>query len=109
MNDKPAIETMTNQERFNSAVMGFISEAADAIESCDAMSESAKRWVIRMQLQCADAYQDLFKQQTVSHHYALTDAEREAVRFFSQIDGPGNVPVANKRAATLRNLLERMK
>ena len=37
----------------------------------------------------------------------LTDAEREAVRFFSQIDGPHNVPVANKRAATLRGLLER--
>jgi hypothetical protein len=39
----------------------------------------------------------------------LTDAEREAVRFFSLIDGPGNVPVANKRAATLRGLLERLK
>jgi len=39
----------------------------------------------------------------------LTDAEREAVRFFSQIDGPENVPVANKRAATLRSLLERLK
>ena len=39
----------------------------------------------------------------------LTVEEREAVRFFSQIDGPGNVPVANKRAATLRALLERTK
>ena len=39
----------------------------------------------------------------------LTAAEREAVRFFSLIDGPGNVPVANKRAATLRSLLERLK
>lgn len=39
----------------------------------------------------------------------LTDAEREAVRFFSQIDGPGNVPVANIRAAALRGLLERLK
>lgn len=39
---------------------------------------------------------------------ALTDDEREAVRFFSQIDGPGNVPVANKRAATLNSLLERL-
>jgi hypothetical protein len=39
----------------------------------------------------------------------LTDAEREAVRFFSKIDGPHNVPVANKRAATLRSLLERLK
>jgi len=38
----------------------------------------------------------------------LTDAEREAVRFFSLIDGPGNVPVANKKAATLRGLLERL-
>jgi hypothetical protein len=38
----------------------------------------------------------------------LTDAEREAVRFFSLIDGPGNVPVANKRAATLRGLLARL-
>jgi hypothetical protein len=38
----------------------------------------------------------------------LTDAEREAVRFFSMIDGPGNVPVANKRAATLRGLLARL-
>lgn len=38
----------------------------------------------------------------------LTDAEREAVRFFSQIDGPHNVPVANRRAATLRGLLERL-
>ena len=39
----------------------------------------------------------------------LTDAEREAVRFFSRIDGPRNVPVANRRAATLRGLLERLK
>lgn len=39
---------------------------------------------------------------------ALTDEEREAVRFFSQIDGPGNVPLANKRAATLRRLLDRL-
>ena len=39
--------------------------------------------------------------------FTLTDAEREAVRFFSRIDGPGNVPVANKRAATLRGLMER--
>ena len=38
----------------------------------------------------------------------LTDEEREAVRFFSQIDGPHNVPVANQRAATLRGLLERL-
>jgi hypothetical protein len=38
----------------------------------------------------------------------LTDEEREAVRFFSKIDGPHNVPVANKRAATLRGLLERL-
>lgn len=38
----------------------------------------------------------------------LTDAEQEAIRFFSLIDGPGNVPVANKRAATLRGLLERL-
>ena len=37
----------------------------------------------------------------------LTDAEREAIRFFSKIDGPHNVPVANKRAATLRGLLDR--
>jgi hypothetical protein len=40
--------------------------------------------------------------------FTLTDAEREAVRFFSKIDGPHNVPVANKRAATLRGLLERL-
>lgn len=38
----------------------------------------------------------------------LTDEELKAIRFFSLIDGPGNVPVANKRAATLRGLLERM-
>lgn len=38
----------------------------------------------------------------------LTAEERESVRFFSLIDGPGNVPVANKRAATLRGLLERL-
>jgi hypothetical protein len=38
----------------------------------------------------------------------LTDAEREAIAFFSRIDGPGNVPVANHHAATLRGLLERM-
>jgi hypothetical protein len=40
--------------------------------------------------------------------FTLTDEEREAVRFFSKIDGPHNVPVANKRAATLRVLLERL-
>lgn len=39
----------------------------------------------------------------------LTAEEWEAVRFFSLIDGPGNVPVANRRAATLRGLLERTK
>jgi len=39
----------------------------------------------------------------------LTDEELKAVRFFSQIDGPGNVPVANRRAAALRGMLERMK
>jgi hypothetical protein len=39
--------------------------------------------------------------------FTLTDEEREAVRFFSKIDGPHNVPVANKRAATLRGLLDR--
>jgi hypothetical protein len=38
----------------------------------------------------------------------LTDAERQAVEFFSRIDGPGNVPVANQKAATLRDLLERL-
>ena len=40
--------------------------------------------------------------------FTLTAAEREAVRFFSRIEGPHNVPVANKRAATLRGLLERL-
>jgi hypothetical protein len=40
--------------------------------------------------------------------FTLTDEEREAIRFFSKIDGPHNVPVANKRAATLRGLLERL-
>ena len=39
----------------------------------------------------------------------LTREEREAVRFFSLIEGPGNVPIANKRAATLRGLLERLR
>jgi hypothetical protein len=38
----------------------------------------------------------------------LTDAERAAAAFFSQIDGPGNVPVANHHATTLRGLLERI-
>lgn len=37
----------------------------------------------------------------------LTDEERRAVEFFSRIDGPGNVPVANQQAAILRGLLER--
>jgi hypothetical protein len=50
---------------------------------------------------------------TVTQHcslnFTLTAEEREAVRFFSQIDGPENVPVANKRAAILRSLLERLK
>jgi hypothetical protein len=44
---------------------------------------------------------------TVTMDATLTPEEREAVRFFSQIDGPHNVPVANKRAATLRSLLAR--
>jgi hypothetical protein len=39
----------------------------------------------------------------------ITDAERAAMEFFSRIDGPGNVPVANQKAATLRTLLERTK
>lgn len=39
----------------------------------------------------------------------LTEAELEAVRFFSLIDGPHNVPVANRRAATLRGLLDRLR
>jgi hypothetical protein len=37
----------------------------------------------------------------------LTDAERAAAAFFSRIEGPGNVPVANRHATTLRGLLER--
>lgn len=44
----------------------------------------------------------------VTENPTLTDAEREAIRFFSLIDGPGNVPVANIRAATLRGLLKRL-
>lgn len=40
---------------------------------------------------------------------SLTDEERRAVGFFSKIDGPGNVPVANKHAATLRAFLERLR
>lgn len=38
----------------------------------------------------------------------LTNAERRAIEFFSRIDGPGNVPVANQHAATLRGLLKRL-
>jgi len=37
----------------------------------------------------------------------LTDAEREAVAYFGQIDGPYYLAAANTHAATLRGLLER--
>lgn len=60
--------------------------AVDAAPACDLMDEAADE-IARLR---------------------LTDAEREAIRFFSLIDGPHNVPVANKRAATLRGLLERL-
>lgn len=39
----------------------------------------------------------------------LTDAEREAVQWFANFGRPQNGPVIGKYAATLRQLLERMK
>lgn len=39
----------------------------------------------------------------------LTDAEREAVEFYSRFATPQNGPVIGRHAATLRNLLERTK
>ena len=79
MTEKPAIETMTNQERFNSAVMGWISEATEAIEGCGAVSDSAKRYVDEMRCQCGDAYQALFHQESAPAHLPLTEAERDAI------------------------------
>ena len=38
----------------------------------------------------------------------LTDAEREAVEWFSHFGRPQNGPVIGKHAATLRGLLERL-
>jgi hypothetical protein len=79
MTEKPAVETMTNQERFNSAVMGWISEATEAIEGCGAVSDSAKRYVDEMRCQCGDAYQALFHQESAPARLALTEAERDAI------------------------------
>jgi hypothetical protein len=39
----------------------------------------------------------------------LTDAEREAAAYFGQIEGGQYLDTANRHAATLRKLLERMK
>jgi hypothetical protein len=77
--EKPAIETMTSQERFNSAVMGWISEATEAIEGSGAVSDSAKRLVDEMRCQCGDAYQAMFSRQATQPQPALTDEEREAI------------------------------
>jgi len=106
MSDKPNA-TMTNQDRFNSAVMDWIREATQAIKSCAVMCHSAERNVGKMYCQCADAYKDLVQQQTVSHHHSLTDSEREAIAFFDGIHNEGYGLFA-KHTATLRNLLERL-
>jgi hypothetical protein len=74
--EKPAIETMTSQERFNSAVMGWISEATEAIEGSGAVSDSAKRLVDEMRCQCGDAYQAMFSRQATHPQPTLTDEER---------------------------------
>jgi hypothetical protein len=81
--EKPAIETMTSQERFNSAVMGWISEATEAIEGSGAVSDSAKRLVDEMRCQCGDAYQAMFSRQATHPQPTLTDEEREAVEELS--------------------------
>jgi hypothetical protein len=78
--EKPAIETMTSQERFNSAVMGWISEATEAIEGSGAVSDSAKRLVDEMRCQCGDAYQAMFSRQATHPQPTLTDEEREAIQ-----------------------------
>lgn len=79
MTEKPATETMTNQERFNSAVMGWISEATEAIEGCGAVSDSAKKHVDEMRCQCGDAYQALFRRESAPADLAITEAERDAI------------------------------
>jgi hypothetical protein len=78
-------------------------EAADEIESLRELRKLDGESIGK----CLEEYNTM-KALCIDGKY-LTDDEREAVRFFSQIDGPGNVPVANKRAATLRKLLERLK
>ena len=114
MSDKPNA-TMTNQDRFNSAVMDWIREATQAIKSCAVMCHSAERNVGKMYCQCVDAYKDLVQQQTVSHHHSLTDAEREAIeRAAFALNGgedwSPDVCAKDKQACvTLRSLLERTK
>jgi len=77
--------------------------AADAVPASDLMDEAADRIE---RLESLTRFQDRVIRS--GDTATLTVEEREAVRFFSLIDGPHNVPIANKRAATLRGLLERM-
>ena len=96
---------MSNQERFNSAVMGWISEATEAIEGCGAVSDSAKRCVDEMRCQCGDAYQSLFHQQSAEAHFALTEAERNAIQWCLSLPMTRHDFV---RMQPLRLLLDRM-
>jgi hypothetical protein len=111
MTEKPAIETMTSQERFNSAVLGWINEATEAIEGSGAVSDSAKRLVDEMRCQCGDAYQAVFSQRGSPPQPVLTDEEREAIELaagdYLYHQDPGGR--AQHIRATLLGLLERLK
>lgn len=110
MTEKPAIETMTNQERFNSAVMGWISEATEAIEGCGAVSDSAKRYVDEMRCECGDAYQALFCQQSSPAHFTLADEEWGAIAAAVAFCASTTAPLPrSEQIVTLRALLERTK
>ncbi len=92
-NDKDQEHRVSDETKpQDSAAMSPASAGCDNAHMATARLSAANTWL-----------QDEIKR------LSLTDEEREAVRFFSKIDGPHNVPVANKRAATLRSLLERLK
>ena len=106
MTEKPAIETMTSQERFNSAVLGWINEATEAIEGSGAVSDSAKRLVDEMRCQCGDAYQALFSQRGSPPHPTLTDEEREVL---SRVADDASYRAMEQTEKVIRGLLERTK
>jgi len=132
MSDKAAIETMTNQERFNSAVIGWINEATEAFSRCgDRIPLESMHEIESCRVNCSQAFSammcnspapkphtSVLSSRDVVEYYPsseiaslrLTDVEREAILNAArayELDSDEEECVAI--ADTLRNLLERLK